>query len=184
MEIKVINSPSKKFTPYVLDAANFYSNELITKRLSQNIYLEIKFNSDLDVYGYSSIEGYNDSNKAREFLIELNSVIGAKEILRTLAHEMVHIKQYAYNETNETLSRWRGIKVDYDAIEYYSQPWELEAMALEVGLFTRYVKKCKLWNVFEELCDPESPIVPIALGWKKVKCKQQKFKIPEGPSIS
>ena len=167
MQLSIVGCPDKKqFRPYVKRAALFYAEQLISSKLRENIYLQIKFNSKLDVYGYASILEYNDSKKAREFEIELNPNIGAAEILKTLAHEMTHIKQYAYNETNETLTRWKGRKVDSDNMDYWVQPWEIEAFGTEVGLFSKFAIKEKLWNVFYGIQNPDGPIEIESLGWK------------------
>jgi len=79
---------------------------------------------------------------------------------------MTHIKQFAYNETNETLTRWKGMRVDYDNIDYWVQPWEIEAFGTEIGLFAQFAIKEKLWEVFEGVSNPEDPIIPKPLGWK------------------
>ena len=168
MQLSIVGCPDKKhFRPYVKRAALFYAEQLISSKLRENIYLQIKFNSKLDVYGYASILEYNDSKKAREFEIELNPNIGAAEILKTLAHEMTHIKQYAYNETNETLTRWKGRKVDSDNMDYWVQPWEIEAFVTEVGLFSKFAIKEKLWEIFNGVRDPDGPIEIEELGWKE-----------------
>ena len=79
--------------------------------------------------------------------------------LHTLAHEMVHVKQYAKGEMDGILhkdgfQKWTGgefklnprvtpAKVDNGVIaskwDYYYLPWEIEAYGLEVGL-TWYFK--------------------------------------------
>jgi hypothetical protein len=132
----------------------------------ENIFLRIKFNNKIDAYGYASVEDYNDSGKPRDFEIEIHSGIGASDILKTLAHEMVHIKQYAYNETNETLTRWKGRKVDSDNTDYWVQPWEIEAFGTEVGLFSKFAIKEKLWDIFTGIQNPDGPIEKEELGWK------------------
>jgi hypothetical protein len=167
MQLSIVGCPDKThFRPYVKRAAIFYSKQLISSKLRENIFLRIKFNPKIEAYGYASILEYNDSRKAREFEIELHPGIGAAEILKTLAHEMTHIKQYAYNETNETLTRWRGLKVDSDNMDYWVQPWEIEAHGMESGLFSKFAVKEKLWEVFNGIQNPDSPIVPEDLGWK------------------
>ena len=167
MQLSIVGCPDKKhFRPYVKRAALFYAEQLISSKLRENIYLRIKFNPKIDVYGYASILEYNNSRKAREFEIELHPGIGAAEILKCLAHEMTHIKQYAYNETNETLTRWRGHKVDSDVIDYWNQPWEIEAYGMESGLFSKFAVKEKLWEVFFGIQNPDAPIEPEPLGWK------------------
>jgi hypothetical protein len=167
MQLSIVGCPDKKhFRPYVKRAALFYAEQLISSKLRENIYLRIKFNPKIDVYGYASILEYNSSRKAREFEIEIHPGIGAAEILKCLAHEMTHIKQYAYSETNETLTRWKGNRVDSDVIDYWNQPWEIEAYGMESGLFSKFAVKEKLWEVFFGIQNPDAPIEPEPLGWK------------------
>jgi hypothetical protein len=170
VNIKIVNCTDKKFRPYVKRALEFYGKQLITsEKLRNNITLNIKFNKKLQYWALASIEDYNSNNKAREFLIEIHPWIGAKEILRTLAHEMVHIRQFAYGETNSSLDVWRGIPIDSAKMDYYLHPWELDAYGMETGLFTKYVVSEKLWDVFEDLVDPDSPITEYPIKWKKVE---------------
>jgi hypothetical protein len=167
MQLSIVGCPDKKrFRPYVKRAVLFYAEELISSKLLENIYLRIKFNPKIDAYGYASILEYNDSRKAREFEIELHPGIGATEILKTLAHEMTHIKQYAYNETNENLTRWKGIRIDPDNTDYWVQPWEIEAHGMESGLFTKFAVQEKLWEVFTGVVNPDTQIEIEPLGWK------------------
>lgn len=168
MRLSILNCPDKEFKPYVKRGAQFYLEELVpSKRMRQNVFITIKFNEKLDVWGFASIEDYNASNKPRDFLIELHPWIGAKNILRTLAHEMVHIKQYLMLETNESLSKWKGTPIDPDTIDYFLHPWEMEAHSLEPGLLTKFVVKEKLWEVFDEINNPDAPIEKKDIGWKK-----------------
>ena len=167
MQLSIVGCPDKKhFRPYVKRAAIFYAEQLISPKIRENIFLRIRFNPKIDVYGYAQILEYNSSRKAREFEIEIHPGIGAAEILKCLAHEMTHIKQYAYNETNETLTRWRGNRVDSDEIDYWNQPWEIEAYGMESGLFSKFAVKEKLWEVFFGMQNPDAPIISEPLGWK------------------
>lgn len=168
MHVKVINCPDKNFTPFIKRSVDFYAKTLISKQLRNNISLTIKFNSKLDVWAFALIQDYNASKKAREFLIEIHPWIGAAEIFKTLAHEMVHIKQFAYGETNETLSKWKGISIDSDAIDYYQHPWELEAYSLETGMWTKFAVKEELWNVFEDVSNPAATIEKREIKWKYI----------------
>jgi hypothetical protein len=168
MKLSILNCPDKDFKFYVKDSVLFYAEQLIpSKRLRNNVHLTVKFNEKLDFWGLASIEDYNASNKPRQFLIEMHPWIGAKSIIKTLAHEMVHIKQFVNGETNETLSKWKGTPIDSDNLDYYLHPWEMEAYSLEPGLFTKYVVKQQLWNVFEEIINPDAPIEKCEIGWKK-----------------
>ena len=169
MKISILNCPDKEFKPFVRDALMFYAEQLIpSKRLRDNINLTIKFNEKIDVWAFASIEDYNASNKPRDFLIEIHPWIGARNIFKTLAHEMVHIKQFVNLETNDTLSKWKGVPIDSDAIDYYQHPWELEAYGMEIGLFTNYAVKNVLWEFFADINNPDAPIVKEEIKWKNV----------------
>ena len=175
MNLKISRCPDKKFKPYVERAANFYAEFLIpNKRLRDNINLEIRFNPKIDEYGYASIEDYNEYNKPRYFLVEIHPWIGAPNILKTLAHEMVHVKQYVRGETNETLSKWRGVPIDSDKLDYFLHPWEMDAYSLETALVYKFSIKEKLWEVFEGFVNPSDEIKKTEIKWKKNEKKLQK----------
>ena len=165
MRLSIVGCPDKKkFRPFVKRAAEFYAQELISKKMRENLFKRIKFEYGLDVLGYAQIDEYNDSGKPREFLIEINAGLSAADILKCIAHEMVHVKQYVYGETNETLTRWKGSLITES--DYWTEPWEIEAYGRECGLFTKFAVKEKLWNVFNNIVNPDDPIESEELGWK------------------
>ena len=155
----------ERFNEYVQRASQFYAEQLFPKQLLRHIVVSIKFNKHLDAFGYTSVEKRNSKGKAREFLIELHPYITGKEILKTLAHEFVHVKQYVYEELNEEQTQWQGKPFDSDAVDYYELPWEIEAFGLEVGLFTNFAKKEVLWNVFEGVRNPDAVVEAEPIGW-------------------
>ena len=56
----------------------------------------------------------------------------------TLAHEMVHVKQYAKGEINVWLNKWHKQKIDTDTVPYEQLPWEIEANTYERLLYNIY----------------------------------------------
>lgn len=78
-----------------------------------------------------------------QFLLELDADLKRKTSLIALAHEFVHIKQLAFGEKQQSLDgsrmRWMGQIMDHSTIHYYDQPWEIEALGREYGLFDRFV---------------------------------------------
>jgi hypothetical protein len=165
MQLSIVGCPDKqRFRPYVKRAALFYAESLMTPRMLENIFLRIKFSSKINAHGYASVVEFSRSNKPRQFEIELHPGIGAAEILKTLSHEMVHIKQYVHGDVNINLTRWKGSKVLEP--DYWFQPWEVEAYGMQSGLFTKFAVKEKLWEVFDHVVDPDSPIEIEPLGWK------------------
>lgn len=167
MRFKVVNCPDRNFKPYVEEAGEFFATQLIeNKRIRNNCFTTIRFTAKIDEYGFASVEDVNTQNKPREFLIEIHPGIGVKNILSTLAHEMVHVKQYINGELNEEMSTWKGRKVNSDKIDYWVQPWEVEAHGLEQGLIYKYVVLNQLWEVFDDFKNPATPIVSTPIKWK------------------
>lgn len=167
MSIKIIGSPDKKFTPYLQRASQYFADCLLSKQMQKNIDIVIKFNDKLDELGYAEISGCNSKNKPRKFKIQLNANLDARNIIMTLAHEMVHVKQFAYGHTNDTLSRWYDVAVDPQKLDYWFHPWEIEAHGLEGGLMTKFAVKEKLWTVFEGFRNPDNKIRKSKIIWKK-----------------
>ena len=56
--------------------------------------------------------------------------------LSTLAHEMVHVKQFARDELSANLRRWKTR--DHTNTEYWDQPWEKEARRLQSRLVAKF----------------------------------------------
>ena len=62
--------------------------------------------------------------------------LGFIEMMQTLAHEMVHARQFIRGELNNQGGwAWKGRKAD--GFDYENQPWEKEAFRLEKELFMK-----------------------------------------------
>ena len=90
--------------------------------------------------GLTSVEDYNASYKPREFILDIKSTQTEDEIIRTLAHEMVHVKQYVYGGLDEEGMKWCGKNLTRD-LPYHEQPWEIEAHDVGDILFVDYMEK-------------------------------------------
>lgn len=167
MKVKVVNCPDNDFKPYVERAAAFFAKELIPNtRIRNNCFTKIRFDGTMKEFGYANVEEYNSRKQPREFLIEIHPGLGARMILETLAHEMVHVKQYIMGETNDELSMWRGDSIDYDSLDYWNHPWEIDAHGREGGLLVKFSHSEKLWEVFPDFRNPNLPIVSVPIKWK------------------
>lgn len=82
-------------------------------------------------------EGLCESINNREFVIDLALY---SSWMSTLAHEMVHVKQFARNELNPNMSTWKKKRVIVDDIPYYERPWEKEAFDLQYEMLKKYEK--------------------------------------------
>jgi hypothetical protein len=124
------------------NAAEFYGEKLLGKRMSKNITLEIKLTRELkkkeQAYGYCHVIDDN-LNRPREFAIELDSSMKHTfdQILIWLAHEMVHLKQFVRGELCDYATgsvQWKSKRYSRN-IKYADMPWENEAYRLESKLF-------------------------------------------------
>lgn len=86
----------------------------------------------------------------REFEIEIDTSLRKRTLLTALAHEMVHIKQYATGELasvdlpGQRSMLWHKQNVNIHRNDYYDLPWEIEAYGREVGLFVRWCETMDL----------------------------------------
>ena len=74
----------------------------------------------------------------RTFQLEIDKTQSLRGLLETIAHEMVHVKQYARGELSADKHVWMGKTYDPEEINYWDLPWEIEAHGREIGLFVRY----------------------------------------------
>lgn len=114
-----------------LMAINFFSEQLGIRRLHTNIH--VKFHHKLFVDNSHS-EGLCESLDPRNFIIDI-ALYG--NWMSTLAHELVHVKQFARKELDPALQYWKG--KDHVNTEYWKQPWEKEARKLQVWLMKVYM---------------------------------------------
>ena len=139
-------SGSTKSTRKLVEFATWhYAEKLMGKRLMSDREIHIKLKRDL--FKKTGCEGTaiwdDDNRRPREFTIELDSTVSLRNMLITLAHEMVHVKQWAKDEMYEYTNmmgmiRFKGEKMHLDDIDYWDYPWEIEAYGKQLGLFIRF----------------------------------------------
>lgn len=112
------NKISKKKEDVILKAIDIAQRELMSDVDDINIYIQSKRNlySKYNICGDCMWEDDND------YRIRIDSSIEISELITTVLHEMVHVKQYIYGED-----------VDNN-LPYYDRPHEIEAHKLEIVL--------------------------------------------------
>lgn len=119
-----------KLTRKQMLAMDYFASILLTPQLKKHIIVAVTFKSKMSALGFTCVEDYNKAGKPREFVLEIYRKQSENEILRTIAHEMVHVKQYAYGELDEEGKRWMNREIDHDKIPYANRPWEIEAYSI------------------------------------------------------
>ena len=140
-----ITGSNKKNRMLVKHAAQWYAERLMGKRLMNSLEINIHLRRNLitkeGCEGTAIWEG-DYCDRPRDFTIELDLTFSIRDVLITLAHEMVHIKQWAkgemYEYTKSPMVRFHTTKFELDDINYWDYPWEIEAFGKQLGLFYRF----------------------------------------------
>ena len=140
-----INGSTKKVRKIVEQAAWYYAEKLMGKRLMAG--LEININLKKDLLTEEGHEGTaiwdDDGYRPKEFTINLDTTVNFRNLLINLAHEMVHVKQWAKDEMYEYMNtmgmvRFKGERIHLEETDYWDYPWEIEAYGRQLGLFIRF----------------------------------------------
>lgn len=132
MIIDIFGVHSKLTATEIHDAVEFFANELLPKE-AKKLHIEVNIESDRDING--SAVRYSKYS----YGIDIAKRLGKKTTISTIAHEMVHVKQYVLNELGfySKYNIWRNKKYEKDE-DYFFVPWEIEAYGMEVGLSHKY----------------------------------------------
>lgn len=124
------------------EAIRFYAEELMGSKLLQNIKIFLVF-EDLP-HKYNGLCSWEDDNhRCRSFVVILNKRLNKKTVLLALAHEMVHVKQFATGELKDYLCRnevrWKDKK--FSKNRYWSSPWEKQAYRKDKKLYEKFKQR-------------------------------------------
>ena len=130
----------------IKDALPFYLDNL---GINSNItaHITVLCRPMKKYYGLCSYEWIPKKRNNIEVLVELDSNMTKKKLLKILAHELVHAKQFM-NRTfiplpdtkkHKDIGIWEGTKVQ--DLEYDKLPWEIEAKKVCKELYKLYKNK-------------------------------------------
>jgi hypothetical protein len=150
-----ISGSTERKRQLVAEAAYFFKDKLMPrmKTLEIDIHLcphyEKKTTSSGDCI-------WEDTNRySREFTINLDSS-NDDWMVRTLAHEMVHVKQWARGEMQDIYddddgsprkTRWKSKFINIKNVPYEQWPWEKEALRVEKRLYNEWLEHVKTKNI-------------------------------------
>jgi len=133
----------------------FFANKFFTKDVSKQLKINILFLKRKRINlnePYAEVEWVDNSRQPRKFKISIfyDSKPNLLYTIASLAHEMVHVKQYVKNElvdlvsTDFNVSVYKNKKYNLAKVNYHDQPWEIEAYGRTPGLIREYFNKVKL----------------------------------------
>jgi hypothetical protein len=89
------------------------------------------------VYGYCDVVG--ESYRPREFLIELNTYMSEELYIKTLFHELTHLRQWVVGSLRFRYGKLCYSKEPVEKYDYWYQPHEIEAREQEETLYLEYL---------------------------------------------
>jgi hypothetical protein len=146
MNVYVVSGGSRQ-RAITSEAIKFFGKELMPRlyyKLDINVELVRKLAIKEGIEG--DVMAVDDYSWPKYFDMRLNATQSPDEFIRTIAHEMVHIKQYAKNElydySHSNLIRWKDRKINTKRYKNYGNlPWELEADKLTEPLYIKWKEK-------------------------------------------
>lgn len=128
----------KRDREFISDAFYFFATTLLHHRTFDVLELSVVVKNLGHADGFCSWEDNNIN--PREFTIELNKDLCGIELVKTIAHEMVHLKQYVKGELKERFKPshrhiWHDNVIDVGNDNFYDVPWEVQARDMEQELF-------------------------------------------------
>jgi hypothetical protein len=124
IQFNIKNSGSKEFIGMVV---KFFEQELKLKNSSWTLDVRTKRGMRFD-----GTRGCVTYVGPKYLVMFVDSGLDMERLVLTLAHEMVHVKQYARGQIKHKLGHktryWMGKPIRK---QYYDQPWEVEAFSKE-----------------------------------------------------
>lgn len=142
MQVKVRGKNEKIKKEEIKYAVKWMASLILSKKMMNNLALQIEFIKEVGLKG--STECIDTDYRPREFKINIDPNLSRRNQLQTIAHELVHVKQFAMGEMRYTkyteLIKWNKQTIHNEETEYWDLPWEIEAFGREFGMYIRYVE--------------------------------------------
>ena len=143
MRIKITGKHRSLDSKVLRSALQWYARDLMPQLTTKvSIELNIVHNLINKENMDAGVTWLGQPDRPRKFVMEVDSRLGKRRTLEILAHEMVHVKQFATGELIDNPScktvKWQGKRVSVrDDDGYWTLPWELEAYGRAPGLYAR-----------------------------------------------
>ena len=122
-------------------ATAFFADYLMGPKLAKNLDIEVVF-EDQGKMAEGHCNPVDADLKPRSFEIGINPNMSRRKMLQCLAHEMVHVKQYARGELSCAFStamyNGKTYKITNSFEDYLNWPWEIEAYGRDRSLYLFY----------------------------------------------
>ena len=124
-------------------------NRFRKPKLDISIYFKKDFEKKTAYWGWVMWE--DCPNRPREFSIEIERSLSRGDLIESVIHELVHVKQYAQGRLKDRGCGYLFEGNHYKHIayihstysEYQEQPWEIEAQSIQKKLYKKYENHLK-----------------------------------------
>ena len=124
--------------PLCEDVASWFLNKFLPRH---KIYVEVLHRGlkREGVYGWCDFVG--ESYRPREFLIELDTHMNEELYIKTLLHELVHLRQWVVGSLRQKRGKMYYGQECMEDYEYEQQLHEIEAREQEQILYCEYISQ-------------------------------------------
>ena len=142
MKLTTTTDNKKLSVEEIFEATEYFAKLLIPKKKRKKLKINISFSSDDATPGWQASCLQVKKNEYRVWIRKSSSV---RNQLLSLAHEMVHVKQFALKELCPKTLNVKSAALKKLSIvsndEYWDQPYEIEAHGRAEGLVYRYIQQ-------------------------------------------
>ena len=145
MKVNISGKAENISNKEIRHAVFFYTKKLLGNSLAKKITLDIIIDKELlkNFEMFANISPIEADPRPKHYEMEIDAKLTKKQFLVSLAHEIIHLKQFAKNQMRDLeskkMTRWMGDYYVEDNINYWRRPWEVEAHKGEKILYEEYI---------------------------------------------
>lgn len=146
MNIITISGGIKRKRLLARSVVDFMIQQILPRHRTLNIEIILS-----NLMKESGVCGFCNAFSSRDFLIEVDKTLDHYDIIETICHEMIHLKQHArkelkrYNYKNKSVL-WKNKRYSIDEDEYSDFPWEKEAYEYEFIYAKKFLIAQGVWS--------------------------------------
>lgn len=142
IDLEIMGLTNAKAGHLIAETIEESLNIMLPRRVKP-LYIEVEIARDKDIYPAKGLVHQEDDDT---FFMSLSQSVceDYEELMYTVAHECVHMKQYLRKEVvdlNVNEKKWKGEFFDLRETPYSQLPWEKEAHVLEMIVANKVAKK-------------------------------------------
>jgi len=130
---------------------DFILNKFFTKPKQNKLNIIVTFKKGLfdKTNQYANCVWEDEHYRPFDFTIQIDPDQKIQLLLNSLAHELVHVKQWAKGEfyqlqRERSVYKFNGQRWDTSKVDYWDTPWEIEAHGRAIGLVVMWARKNEL----------------------------------------